>query len=561
MIPINRFHIRLAISLVAIGCLFPQAGHSQETDGDKIIFQAMQDELKRSMDELSYERFDKPFFISYRLSDLKSWNVLASLGAVMRSNDAAGRGKTVRLLVGNYEFNDESVDNDIFSFPQANEIDVPMENDYLGIRRAYWVTTDNVYKNAARHYDKNKATLAESKKPLADLPHRTFAKMPAFEKIITAPALSINKADLEKYVRDISAAFKSNHHINASSVVLNFVNGHDYFVNSEGTRVKYPQSLAMLQITAQYLTDNGESAFEQMVHFAISPDKLPSADQMKAEVSTMLQRLDLTPSLKPFDDDYFGPVLFIGDPAAEVFASSLFSEREGLIASNNLPSLTGYRYENTGLDAKIGKSILSESVTVKTMPLSKKYGNTDLLGSFEVDDDGVPPVNDLILIENGILKTLLHDRSLLQKDQVANGYGSGPGVVSVSVKQGVSAAVLKDKLIAKAKEDGLEYALIVRELPVGKLGLLNVYKVSVKDGKEELLRSASMAPVTLRDLKKLLGASADSFVYHAQIRGSGGNGLTSFIVPQAILLEELNLRHAEIPVLRDETYVESPLKN
>lgn len=554
--------IRLTRTLLLAGSLLFAVGtRAQETEGDKIIFQAMQDELKRSMDLLSYERFDRPFFISYTLTDVTSVNMLASLGAIIRSSDTPLRGKTVRLMVGSYDFNDESIDNDIFSFPEANEIDLPMENDYLGIRRAFWVTTDNVYKNAARHFDKNKATLVEQKKSLEELPHRTFVKMPPLQKIITSPAIAVDKTALENYLRDISTTFKSNPKINASSVVLTFINGHNYIVNSEGTRVKTPQSLAMLQITAQYLTDKGESAFEQSVHYALSPDQLPTLDRMKTEVAAMLTRLDQTSSFKPFDDDYSGPVLFVGNASGEVFASTLFSEREGLIASNNLPNLTGYRYENTGLDSKIGKPVLSESVTIRMVPLKKKFGETDLLGSFEVDDEGVAPVNDLLVIENGVLKTMLHDRSLLQKNQVSNGYGSGPGVVSVSVKNGESIQALKEKLIAKAKADGLDYALIIRELPVGKLGLVNVYKVSVLDGKEELQRSAGVTALTFRELKKLIGASNEPSVYQTQVRGSSGVGMASFIVPSAVLLEEINIRHADIPVLRDETYVESPLKN
>ncbi len=558
--PFTYRHINKAL-ILCTALLLPGFVQAQESEGDKIIFQAMQDELKRSMDQLTYERFDKPFFISYTITDVNSLNILGSLGAIIRSSETPLRAKAVRLLVGNYEINDETVDNDIFSFPEANEIDLPMENDYLGIRRAFWVTTDNVYKNAARHYDKNKATLAEQKKSLDELPHRTFSKVPPVQKIITSPLIAVNKAALDTYIRDISALFKSNMRINASSVVLTFINGHDYFVNSEGTRVKTPQSLAMLQITAQYLTDKGESAFEQMVHYAVSPDKLPTPERMRSEVNTMLTRLDKTSATRPFDDDYSGPVLFVGDASGEVLASTLFSDREGLIASNNLPNLSGYRYENTGLDSKIGKPVLSESMTIRMTPHKKKYGDTDLLGAFEVDDEGVEPVNDLLVVENGVLKSMLHDRSILLRGQVANGYGSGPGVVSVNVKTGETVQALKEKLIAKAKSDGLDYALIVRELPVGKLGLVNVYRVSLADGKEELLRSAGIAGLTFRELKKLMSASTESMVYHTQVRGTSGTGIASFIVPSAILLEEVNVRRAEIPVLRDETYVESPLKN
>src|SRR6185436_20550345 len=109
---------------------------------------------------------------------------------------------------------------------------------------------------------------------------------------------------------------------------------------------------------------------------------------------------------------YSGPVLFIGQAVGEVMASLLFG-RESLMANNNLDVEKGARFENTSsLENRIGKVIVSESMNVKAKPKLKTFDGVELMGSFEIDDEGVTPPNELTLIEKGVLKTLLNDRSL-----------------------------------------------------------------------------------------------------------------------------------------------------
>src|SRR6185436_4396024 len=142
-----------------------------------IILKAMIDEQQRSMKELRLEGHEAPFYISYDVNDLKTYYFSASSGALLQSGSRALRSKNTRILVGGYEFNDESLDNDIYTNPKPNEIPMPLEDDYIGIRRSLWVTTDAIYRSAAQHFKENQNTLKEKGKELKDLPHRTFAKV------------------------------------------------------------------------------------------------------------------------------------------------------------------------------------------------------------------------------------------------------------------------------------------------------------------------------------------------------------------------------------------------
>jgi len=88
-----------------------------------VVQQAMRDELERNMKELKTDGFEKPFFMNYTIEDRTITNVTASFGALTRSTETKNRmAKSVRLLVGDYEFNDESFTPDMSNQQQNNEI-------------------------------------------------------------------------------------------------------------------------------------------------------------------------------------------------------------------------------------------------------------------------------------------------------------------------------------------------------------------------------------------------------------------------------------------------------
>jgi hypothetical protein len=69
--------------------------------------------------------------------------------------------------------------------------------------------------------------------------------------------------------------------------------------------------------------------------------------------------------------------------------------------------------------------------------------------------------------------------------------------------------------------------------------------------------------MNLKTLKRILGAS-DKYVPHnlnapdfQELGQRGGAG--SFVVPEAILLEELEIKPVQIPILKEEEYVTNPL--
>jgi PmbA/TldA metallopeptidase C-terminal domain len=552
-----RYNILLAIT-------FPLAAWGQSQHGD-VILQAMQDELNRNMNELRLPNHEKPFFIMYNVQDQKTYDITATLGSIVQSSERPARFKSnTRILVGDYAFNDESLDDNSTSTPSALEISLPIDADYLGIRRALWSSTDKVYRDAARHFSKHQQTLKESGKSLDEIPHRSFASGKPIELISTVESYAFDRPAWESTLKDLSSIFLKHPAILYSGVVIQFSEGHNYMVNSEGVVAKVPFRRASLIVIAQGKNEAGEFVVDQVIHETRTPDKLPSTDKLKIEIEKMISAISEQLTLPKLEDEYNGPVLLEGSAVAGVFSTVLFEGTETVFASNFVPKISGFQYSgnNPGMDNKIGKSVMNESITIKAKPILKSYNSTELFGAFDIDDEGMRPADELIIVENGVLRNLLNDRTITNVDQRANGFSSGPGVVEVTTTFKNTEKELKERLLAAAKSEGLDHALIIRQSPL-LMGVVNVYKVSVSDGKEELLRNALLSEVTFRTLRRVLGASGN---YHAhnlntsKFLGPGAGGPPiSYIVPEAVLVESLDVKPFEIPTLKEEEFVSNPL--
>ena len=103
----------------------------------------------------------------------------------------------------------------------------------------------------------------------------------------------------------------------------------------------------------------------------------------------------------------------------------------------------------------------------------------------------------------------------------------------------------------EAKKNGLDYIYVVRkfdtnaETPyVGGSSSnkpINIYKVSVKTGEEQLVRSAFIGDIQITDFKKIIGGTQEQFVYNTIVSGDGSTVPASFIVPRAIVFSDISI--------------------
>ena len=100
-----------------------------------------------------------------------------------------------------------------------------------------------------------------------------------------------------------------------------------------------------------------------------------------------------------------------------------------------------------------------------------------------------------------------------------------------------------------------------------------VYRIYVKDGREELIRSSKISDLTLKSFKRIIGVTDSKTVYNTLQKGKERGFSTyrskfalvgapaSFIVPKAIVFQELEVEKDKNIVLKRETIVPTPLAN
>ncbi|OGU14146.1 MAG: hypothetical protein A2X61_04750 [Ignavibacteria bacterium GWB2_35_12] len=613
------------ISIVIALFLTLTLAYSQQGTSRDIIFKAMKDELARNMSNLALENLKKSFFISYNIHDFKVMSIKASLGAIVESDEKPYRELWSRIIVGDYGrtqenfFDPESGGDFVSGFVNDR---LPLEDDYDGIRRVIWKSTDEMYKRAAETYEKKISAINQQKLSAEDSALADLFNAPVVNKKLPSVKFDFNKAKWELAAKELSAIFDKYSDIYKSEITITFIQGDEFVVNSEETETVYPFTLAAVQVNAYTQADDGEPLFDQVLYYEITPDDLPKLEVMKTDVKKMADNLTALRKAPSFTDSYTGPVLFEEQAVGEMFSQRLFSENEGLIVVRKLlysdPKMLMFASQMIGkpLDDKIGKKILSDNLTIKSTPSKADFEGKKLIGSYLIDMEGVVPPNELILVENGNLNTILNSRIPTPKLNASNGskriqiQGStvssdiGPGVIDFTFTDAVKRDELKKKLIDKAKEEGLDYAIIVRKLKspassiktkmdessilsfasgMQKKGNVSkpiaIYKVSLTDGKEELLRSAELGGISLSTLKKITAASDKKFAYNTMLSQGGGISSlfsfafafsgrdnwnligipSSFIIPDAVLIEEMDVQKEKRMITGKLPVVENPV--
>ncbi len=548
-------------SIVACILLFLPAMSQAQFYQEDVVKKAMEDEMQNNMENMRLENEEGPFFISYTIMDGLTIDISASLGSIVSSTQSPAKGYNVRLLAGSYEFNDESFDGESDRSLGFTSIELPSETDYFGIRRALWASTDLVYKSATKLYNGHENQVKSQNKPLDQIPHRSFAKTPVVEISETAIPEPASMEVLEAYGRQLSAVFLNYPEIDFSAASLDGYYEVNYFLSSEGSYIKQAKSVLNARVYAIARTAEGQPVMNQVNFFAESPEGLPAIEEAVKQVGAMADELLASFRAPAFEDSYYGPVLFSGTAAASLLSRSVNLSAGGLKDADFIPSSRNFLYNSAnGPELRPGKKVASDGITIKALSKLTEYNGTALAGAFTADSEGVVPSDELVLVENGVVKNLLGDRTITRADQQSTGHSSGVGVLMISSEKTNTEAELKQQLIEKAKSEGLEFALLVKDVEFGVLPVFNVYRVSVADGSETLLRSALIRQADMKILRKIAGASEETIVYHAAGLDNP-NFPTSVISPGAILVDEMEIERGNNPNFNSTPYVKNPLVN
>jgi predicted Zn-dependent protease len=536
-----------------------------QTATDDVIFKALNDEMARSLTSLKLDKFSPPFFIGSYLSDGKTFSAKASLGALIRSKESPTRSSSYRLMVGSYELNDENFQGGSESYNSGGvTLSLPKENDYFGIRRAFWSMNDRSYKNSIDTYTQKLTAIKQQNKEESEKLN-DYTRMSPVTFLMKDVNLKYDKALWEKNVKDMSAIFRNYPKIQSSSVDVYFINSTVYVLNSEGSKIRYTAALACVAVNASTQADDGEVLRDQLTYYALLSDQLPSVESMSQDIKKMAQVLETRCSAPIIAEPYQGPVVFEGEALAELFNFKFFGGNGLLTSREPVYAAGASRGSVNKMETKIGKRICAENISIVSSPGMKNFGNTPLIGSFGMDAEGVSPTDGLVLVDKGILKTQLSDRIPTSKVKQSNGHyrfniwggrQKAPGVIRIGYDKGQSYNDFLKTVSSETERSGLEYYYIIRcmetgnlanQIQVGNSGLpkpIAIYKVSVKTGEEQLIRSAVISEFPMLSFKYVLAGTADQAAINT-LRGSSMP--VSYIVPKAIAFNDVSIEKDNTP--------------
>ncbi|MBN1755381.1 hypothetical protein JW877_04110 [bacterium] len=524
---------------------------------DDIVLQAMRDEIGRSVNELSLEGYDPPYFISYRIQDLKQFELKASFGAILESRQDRSRQLSIEIRVGDYSFdNTNFIGSNAWRFSRRSNHMMPLENDYDAIRHKLWYHTDQEYKSALEALAQKKANL-QNRIIKDSTPN--FTKEEPFQFIQTDIPLESDTIYWKERIRELSGLFREFPEIHTSQANFRLQDVTKYFVNSEGTMVKQKAPLISLEVFINSRNKEGLEFNDQKTFYARSFSFFPDQTALIGEVREWA--LEFSRLLDADTLDYYvGPVILEGQAAAEFFYQLL-----GKNLSLPLSPLTEEDWQEhyiprNYLDNKKDRNILPPDISVKDDPYLLEYDGKEVVGSYEVDDEGFP-ARVVNVVEEGSLKEFLSHRYPSKHSEGSNGHGRAAmgysicGRISnltVETEESLPVDELKNELIDRCVAQNLEYGIIIKKLEnerfaqpsdeneIGLTAPLYAYKIYADDRREELIQNVKISNLTILILRDIVGISREKNVYNLISRGFSGDIPVSLVTP-SILIEDMEI--------------------
>ncbi len=540
------------------------------------VLKAMHDEIERAR-SLTIPNLEAPYFIQYLVDQEESFNVSANLGGLVARRHEHFRSPDIRVRVGSYKFDNGNFAGGGFGGARYDLERFPTENDYSLLRRYFWLETDSAYKAAVEAISRKRAALRNitQTEQLDDL-----AAAPPVHFLRDIPKLSIDEDAWATRVRSLSAVFENYPELKNSSVDLESSAGGAYIANSEGTEVRYPETVTVLRASATAQAPDGMTVRDALAFHSLDPSRMPSDMEMSRAVSVLAERVTAL-AHAPKGEDYNGPIFFEGEAGPQVFAEVLARN----LTLTRRPVSDGGRGGSIPpgeFDGKVGSRVLPDYITVVDDPTQKEWRGRPLFGSYDVDREGVK-AGPLTLVEKGVLKNYLLTRQPVKGYSASNGRARLPGTlgagmpalsnVFVSASETTPAAEMKQKFIDLCKQRGKPYCIAVRKMdfpssastleelrhimsasqsssrPVSPPIL--AYKV-FPDGHEELVRGMRFRGFTGKSLKDIVAVGDDHILLEYMENGSlfavlGGASFTAevAVIAPSLIVDDLELHPAD----------------
>jgi len=552
-----RIRLVVFLSLLFVCPAIP----AQQKSPDPVLA-AMRQELDRSMRNFGLLAAGKdappsPYFLSYQLTDNHAVDVNASFGTLTSTTDNNTRVLDVDLRVGDYQLDSthplrQQTESITRAEDQMEAPRMPLDDDSMALRVALWQATEQNYRRATERFQQVQANVqvkVEQEDKSGDFSHEKPEK---YSEPI-AP-YTVNEKAWEEKLRRLTKAFAD--HKEILSAYANYAAEIETrrYVNSDGSEVLTSSPFYHLSISATAKAEDGMELPLHQTYMSFRADGLPDEGALARDVARMidtLQKLTKAPLAEP----YTGPAILSGRASA-VFFHEIFGHRvEGQRQKNEDEAQT--------FKKKVNQAVLPDFLSVYSDPNQKQLGQTELVGYYPFDDEGVR-ARRVTVVQNGILKEFLMSRTPIAGFDHSNGHGrrqQGFPVVArqsnliVESSKSVSRDALKKMLIEQIKAANKPYGLFFDDIEGGftftQRVIPNAFNVRptvvyriYADGREELVRGVDLIGTPLTSFSKIIAADDDVTVFNGICGAESGWVPVSASAP-GLLIAQIEVQRKE----------------
>jgi len=515
--------------------------------GDALL-EALLTELERSKAQLKMNQLATPYYIEYRVTDLDDLLLEAAFGAVRENRRTRLRVLRAVVRVGDYK------EDSYFGRGLGETTILPLDNDPIALRRQIWLATDDAYKTASESLAQKQALMQQFS--AEEHPVDDFAKAPVVRSLQPVATLKIDGGTWVKTLQDMTNLYRGYPEVESLSASGRFTVTNEYFVNSEGTVSRSASTVYTVLLNARTQASDGMRLERSPAWTVGTAAELPTREKLLADTKDTLETLYALRKAPIVEEEYRGPVLFAPDAADDVVATLLGQNILGKKPQLGAPNRT------TGAFATSYKSrVLPTFLDLVDDPTMKEFQGKSLVGSYEVDSEGVK-AQPVSIVEKGILTHYLMGRQPIRDFPESNGHGrAGPaappgpnmGVLLLKSTAAQAPEALKKKVMEMVANQGQPYGYRVETL--GGLTPRLLYRVYAKDGHEELVRGATFNELDLRALRSDLSAVGnDPLVSNRSI------GLPVTVISPSLLFDELEVKQSDASKEKLPEYPAPPLE-
>ena len=508
---------------------------------DKLLT-VLNSELQRQMTEFQQnaDADDVPYFLSYRVDEIRSETVRTTLGSLLDSRTSHSRMFTPMVRIGSYELDNFHQLRETNTSNQVESTFLPVEDSEEALRQIIWWRTDRAHKNAIERYERvisNMAVKVQEEDQSDD-----YTRQEAVKYFEPPTQIQFNRSEWEDRLRRYSSTFNKSDDIIDGWANISVQNVRKYYVSSEGSEIVHNKAYISVNVGATVKADDGMDLPLNKSWFALSIGSLPSEAEVLREIENIINKLK---ELKeaPVVEAYSGPAL-LSPEASGVFFHEIFGHRvEGQRMRQETDGQTFKR--------RIGEPVLPDFINVLMDPTINTYLGRDLNGHYKFDDEGVR-AQKVTLVENGILRSFLMSRVPIEGFPASNGHGRAAAGQNPTARQSnliIESTqkktenelrhLLREELTRQQKEYGFYFASVTggftqtgRYSPnVFNITPTEVYRVFADGRPDELVRGVDLVGTPLAMFSQIAAAGDETGYFMGLCGAESGFVQASCISP------------------------------